>query len=116
MFVALQESVPVVDPSATSGVLSLLWVIIALPALGAVATPLNQLSKVGRGQASELLLERDQLAGLGGAGQIQKMCCVPNQRGAVGVDLLGRLQNQRAKVCELTLHEDGPLHTSAPGR
>ena len=35
MFVALQESVPVVEPSATSGVLSLLWVIIALPALGA---------------------------------------------------------------------------------
>ncbi len=36
MFVALQESVPVVDPSAAGGVLSLLWVIIALPALGAV--------------------------------------------------------------------------------
>jgi NADH-quinone oxidoreductase subunit L len=35
MLVHLQESVPVVDPSATSGVLSLLWVIIALPALGA---------------------------------------------------------------------------------
>ncbi len=35
MFVAVQESAPVVDPSATSGVLSLLWVIIALPALGA---------------------------------------------------------------------------------
>ena len=35
MFVPLQESVPVVDPSAASGVLSLLWVIIALPALGA---------------------------------------------------------------------------------
>src|SRR3954464_12685301 len=32
----LQESAPVVDPSTTSGVLSLLWVIIALPALGAV--------------------------------------------------------------------------------
>jgi NADH-quinone oxidoreductase subunit L len=32
----MRESVPVVDPSATSGVLSLLWVIIALPALGAV--------------------------------------------------------------------------------
>ncbi len=32
---ALAESVPVVDPSATSGVLSLLWLIIALPALGA---------------------------------------------------------------------------------
>ncbi len=32
---ALAESVPVVDPSATSGVLSLLWVVIALPALGA---------------------------------------------------------------------------------
>ncbi|MDX6302213.1 MAG: NADH-quinone oxidoreductase subunit [Nocardioidaceae bacterium] len=31
----LQASAPVVDPSATSGVLSLLWVIIALPALGA---------------------------------------------------------------------------------
>ena len=36
MFVPLQESAPVVDPSAASGVLSLLWVIIALPALGAV--------------------------------------------------------------------------------
>ena len=36
MNVALQETVPVVDPSATSGVLSLLWVVIALPALGAV--------------------------------------------------------------------------------
>ena len=35
MFVPLQESAPVVDPSAASGVLSLLWVIIALPALGA---------------------------------------------------------------------------------
>jgi NADH-quinone oxidoreductase subunit L len=35
MFVALQESAPVVEPTATSGVLSLLWVIIALPALGA---------------------------------------------------------------------------------
>jgi NADH-quinone oxidoreductase subunit L len=35
MTIALAESVPVVDPSATSGVLSLLWVIIALPALGA---------------------------------------------------------------------------------
>jgi NADH-quinone oxidoreductase subunit L len=32
---ALAESVPVVDPSATSGVLSLLWLIIALPAAGA---------------------------------------------------------------------------------
>jgi NADH-quinone oxidoreductase subunit L len=32
---ALEETLPVVDPSATSGVLSLLWVIIALPALGA---------------------------------------------------------------------------------
>src|SRR4051812_49500867 len=31
----LQESAPVVDPSTASGVLSLLWVIIALPALGA---------------------------------------------------------------------------------
>ena len=36
MFVPMRETVPVVDPSATSGVLSLLWVIIALPALGAV--------------------------------------------------------------------------------
>jgi NADH-quinone oxidoreductase subunit L len=35
MLVPLQESAPVVDPSAASGVLSLLWVIIALPALGA---------------------------------------------------------------------------------
>jgi NADH-quinone oxidoreductase subunit L len=35
MFATLQESVPVVDPSATSGVLSLLWVVVALPALGA---------------------------------------------------------------------------------
>ena len=35
MFVALQETVPVVEPSAASGVFSLLWVIIALPALGA---------------------------------------------------------------------------------
>jgi len=33
---ALQESVPVVDPSTADGVLSLLWVIIALPALGAL--------------------------------------------------------------------------------
>jgi NADH-quinone oxidoreductase subunit L len=32
---ALAASTPVVDPSATSGVLSLLWVVIALPALGA---------------------------------------------------------------------------------
>ena len=36
MFVPLQESAPVVEPSATSGVLSLLWLIIALPALGAL--------------------------------------------------------------------------------
>ncbi len=36
MFVPLAETVPVVDPSPTSGVLSLLWVIIALPALGAL--------------------------------------------------------------------------------
>jgi NADH-quinone oxidoreductase subunit L len=36
VFVPLQESAPVVDPSAANGVLSLLWVIIALPALGAV--------------------------------------------------------------------------------
>ncbi len=35
MNVALQETLPVVDPSATSGALSLLWVVIALPALGA---------------------------------------------------------------------------------
>ena len=35
MFVPLQESVPVVAPSAAGGVFSLLWVIIALPALGA---------------------------------------------------------------------------------
>jgi len=33
---ALQESVPVVDPSTADGVLSLLWVISALPALGAL--------------------------------------------------------------------------------
>jgi NADH-quinone oxidoreductase subunit L len=31
----LQESVPVVDPSPASGVFSLLWLVIALPALGA---------------------------------------------------------------------------------
>jgi NADH-quinone oxidoreductase subunit L len=36
MNLALQESVPVVDPSTADGVLSLLWVIIALPALGAL--------------------------------------------------------------------------------
>ena len=36
MFVPLHESVPVVEPSAAGGVFSLLWVIIALPALGAV--------------------------------------------------------------------------------
>jgi NADH-quinone oxidoreductase subunit L len=35
MLVPLRETVPVVDPSAASGVFSLLWVIIALPALGA---------------------------------------------------------------------------------
>src|SRR3954454_25198711 len=35
MFVPLHESVPVVEPSSASGVFSLLWVIIALPALGA---------------------------------------------------------------------------------
>src|SRR3954453_15527459 len=35
MLVPLRESVPVVDPSSASGVFSLLWVIIALPALGA---------------------------------------------------------------------------------
>src|SRR4051812_7139739 len=35
MPVPLHESVPVVDPSAASGVFSLLWVIIALPVLGA---------------------------------------------------------------------------------
>src|SRR6478672_2540721 len=35
MFVPLHESVPVVAPSAAGGVFSLLWVIIALPALGA---------------------------------------------------------------------------------
>src|SRR3954465_1615120 len=35
MLVPLRESVPVVDPSAATGVFSLLWVIIALPALGA---------------------------------------------------------------------------------
>jgi NADH-quinone oxidoreductase subunit L len=36
MNLALEESAPVVDPSAAGGVLSLLWVIIALPALGAL--------------------------------------------------------------------------------
>jgi len=36
MFISVRESVPVVDPTAASGVLSLLWVIIALPALGAL--------------------------------------------------------------------------------
>jgi NADH-quinone oxidoreductase subunit L len=36
MLTTLQASVPVVAPTATSGVLSLLWVIIALPALGAL--------------------------------------------------------------------------------
>src|SRR6185436_1963048 len=35
-YVPLQETVPVVDPSTADGVLSLLWVIIALPALGAL--------------------------------------------------------------------------------
>ena len=35
MTLSLQEAVPVVDPSTTSGVLSWLWLIIALPALGA---------------------------------------------------------------------------------
>jgi NADH-quinone oxidoreductase subunit L len=35
MFLPLRESVPVVDPSTASGVFSLLWVIIALPAVGA---------------------------------------------------------------------------------
>jgi len=35
MFVPLHESVPVVEPSSAGGVFSLLWVIIALPALGA---------------------------------------------------------------------------------
>ncbi|MEO5709125.1 MAG: NADH-quinone oxidoreductase subunit L [Nocardioidaceae bacterium] len=34
-YVPLHESVPVVDPSSGGGVFSLLWVIIALPALGA---------------------------------------------------------------------------------
>jgi NADH-quinone oxidoreductase subunit L len=34
--VALHETVPVVQPTAASGVFSLLWVIIALPSLGAV--------------------------------------------------------------------------------
>jgi NADH-quinone oxidoreductase subunit L len=36
MFLPLQESAPVVEPSSASGVLSLLWLIIALPALGAL--------------------------------------------------------------------------------
>ena len=35
MSVPLQETVPVVDPSTAGGVFSLLWVIVALPALGA---------------------------------------------------------------------------------
>jgi NADH-quinone oxidoreductase subunit L len=35
MLLPLRETVPVVDPSTTGGVFSLLWVIIALPALGA---------------------------------------------------------------------------------
>ncbi len=35
MSVPLHEAVPVVDPSSATGVFSLLWVIIALPALGA---------------------------------------------------------------------------------
>jgi NADH-quinone oxidoreductase subunit L len=35
MFVPLHESVPLVEPSSAGGVFSLLWVIIALPALGA---------------------------------------------------------------------------------
>ncbi len=34
-YVPLQETAPVVDPSSADGVFSLLWVIIALPALGA---------------------------------------------------------------------------------
>src|SRR3954447_23363596 len=36
MFISVRESVPVVDPTAASGVLSLLWLIIALPAFGAL--------------------------------------------------------------------------------
>ena len=48
MFVPLQESVPVVDPSAASGVLSLLWVIIALPALGATVILLLGNSRTSR--------------------------------------------------------------------
>jgi NADH-quinone oxidoreductase subunit L len=35
MFLPVTESAPVVDPSGTSGVLSLLWLIVALPAAGA---------------------------------------------------------------------------------
>jgi NADH-quinone oxidoreductase subunit L len=35
MFAPLRESVPVVDPTATSGALSLLWLVVALPLLGA---------------------------------------------------------------------------------
>ena len=48
MFVPLQESAPVVDPSAASGVLSLLWVIIALPALGATVILLLGNSRTSR--------------------------------------------------------------------
>ncbi len=48
MFVPLQESVPVVDPSAASGVFSLLWVIIALPALGAAVILLLGNSRTSR--------------------------------------------------------------------
>ena len=33
--VPLHESVPVVDPSSAGGVFSILWLIVALPALGA---------------------------------------------------------------------------------
>ena len=36
-YLPLHEAVPVVDPSPAGGVFSLLWVIIALPALGAAA-------------------------------------------------------------------------------
>jgi NADH-quinone oxidoreductase subunit L len=48
MTLALQDSAPVVDPSATTGVLSLLWVIIALPALGAAVILLLGNSRTSR--------------------------------------------------------------------
>src|SRR3954452_7258585 len=48
MFVPMAESVPVISPTDASGVFNLLWVIIALPALGAAVILVLGGTRTGR--------------------------------------------------------------------